>query len=254
MSVLHAAVHHHEVASPPAQVGAWGVSLVAAVLVIVAVVRVARRADRRAFTVAGAALVVAALCTPFAPLAAARSLTAHMAQHEVLATVAPVLLVLGVPPWRPRTGATWRALTDPVLGGVVWGAAVIVWHLPAPHAAAASSWWVGELRAATLLGAGVLLWLALVRPARERAADVVPRLAAVGVAMAACGAVGAVLLMWTEPIYGHGGALGLGVLADQRAAGAVMMAVDMTALMAALYSLVPDWAGRHATREAGIDG
>lgn len=254
MSALHAAGHHHEVAVAPAHVAAWGVSVVAAVLVAVAVVRVARRADRRAFTVAGAVLVAAVLCTPFASWAATRSLVGHMAQHEVLATVAPVLLVLGVPPLRPRAGAVWRALTDPGLGGAAWAAAVIVWHLPGPHAAAASSWWMGELRAATLVAAGVLLWLAILRPSREREADVVPRLAAVGCAMAACGAVGAVLLMWTEPIYGHGGALGLGLMADQRAAGAVMMVVDMTALMAALYSLIPDWAGRDATQEAGIDG
>ena len=248
-----AAAHHHAAPVPPAHTGAWGLSLVAAALVVLAVVRVARRGGRAWFTTAAAALVAGALCTPFPQLAASRSLVAHMLQHEVLATVAPVLLVLGIPPDRPRMGATWRAATDPLTGWAAWSAAVVGWHLPGPHAAAAASWWVSELRAATLLAAGVLLWASLVRPADERAAAV-PRIGALGGAMAACGAVGAVLLAWPEPLYAHGGGTpGLGVLADQRAAGGVMMAVDMTAMMAALYALIPDWAGA-AARQTGADG
>ena len=91
-------------------------------------------------------------------------------------------------------------------------------------------------------------------PGLDEVAAAVPRIGALGGAMAACGAVGAVLLAWPEPLYAHGGGTpGLGVLADQRAAGGVMMAVDMTAMMAALYALIPDWAGA-AARQTGADG
>lgn len=182
---------------------------------------------------AGVALIVAALVSPVSHLGE-ELLVAHMAQHLVLGDLASLLFVLGVtgPLLQPilsiRALAWLRGLTHPVVAFPLWAANLYVWHLPALYQGALSSEPLHVLEHGCFVGFGVLMWMALLGP--------LPRPAWFGnfarlvyiVAVRLTGAVLANVFMWSGdafyPDYSAGEAFwGISPLADQGAAGVVMM-------------------------------
>ncbi|MGO9256694.1 MAG: cytochrome c oxidase assembly protein [Bryobacteraceae bacterium] len=119
----------------------------------------------------GLLFIWAAAASPMATLDD-RMLTAHMAQHLLLMTLAPPLIWLGEPVkvWR-RGGARWKAprKLGRVLGhpAFCWLAAAVtltVWHVPAALRLGMEStaWHVVEH--ASFLAAGLLFWWPVVQP------------------------------------------------------------------------------------------
>jgi putative membrane protein len=181
----------------------------------------------------GIVLLGAALAGPFERLAAA-SLAAHMVQHVILLTAAPVLVLFGRPlaailhglplmakglarsmlrrPW-------WRWLKRPMNAALIQAAAVWLWHLPGPFNAALADPMLHALEHATFLAAGLLFWASILTPARGGYGAAT--LSALFTLMHS-GALSALIALAPRPLYETHGIEGLTSLEDQQLAGLIM--------------------------------
>jgi putative membrane protein len=188
---------------------------------------------RQASFAGGVALIVAALVSPAAHLGE-ELVVAHMAQHLILGDLAALLIVLGLtgPLLQPLLAISWlgwlRGLAHPLVALPLWAASLYLWHVAALYQGALSSEPVHALQHACFLGAGVLMWMALLGPLPKPAwFGNAARLLYV-VAVRLIGAVLGNVLAWSGsnlyPDYGAGQAeWDITPLADQGAAGMVMM-------------------------------
>jgi cytochrome c oxidase assembly factor CtaG len=138
---------------------------------------------RLAAFVAGIASVWIAIGSPLAAFDGV-SLTVHMAQHLLLMTVAPPLILLGAPalpllrglpgrfirsvvgPFLRWGVVKWlgRAITSPVVCWLAAALALIVWHIPRVFELALRWGWLHELEHACFFGAGLLFWWPVIQP------------------------------------------------------------------------------------------
>jgi putative membrane protein len=178
-------------------------------------------------------LILVALVSPLAALDD-ELVWVHMAQHLVLSDLAALLIVLGLTgpllqPLLATRGLGWlRVLAHPAVALPLWLADLYLWHVPALYQAALSSQAVHALEHACFAGFGIAMWMALVGPLPK------PdwfgngaRLIYV-IVVRFGGAVLANVLLWAGsplyPDYAAGEAVhGISPLADQGAAGVVMM-------------------------------
>jgi putative membrane protein len=129
---------------------------------------------------AGWMLLVVALISPLHRLG--NSLfSAHMAQHELLMTIAAPLLVLSRPLttflWaftiearrslgrlftRGPIASLWETVSNPILATALHGAAIWAWHAPPLYNATLSSEWVHAAQHASFLGTALLFWWAMI--------------------------------------------------------------------------------------------
>jgi cytochrome c oxidase assembly factor CtaG len=181
----------------------------------------------------GMLLILVALVSPLAALDD-ELVWVHMAQHLVLSDLAALLIVLGLTgpllqPLLATRGLGWlRVLAHPAVALPLWLADLYLWHVPALYQAALSSQAVHALEHACFAGFGIAMWMALVGPLPK------PdwfgngaRLIYV-IVVRFGGAVLANVLLWAGsplyPDYAAGEAAhGISPLADQGAAGVVMM-------------------------------
>jgi putative membrane protein len=225
---------------------------------------------RRETTFYGGLLVLAiALEPPFDTLADT-SFAMHMAQHVLLLTVAPPLLVLGRPwprMWMPFPPAARRAaargiargawsaplrlvarvLTRPPAALGVLSVTLAVWHLPALYDAAVGSEAVHVLEHLCFVVAALLFWGPLLEapPVRART-DHLRR--AVWFALAAVpGWILAIVLAYAQsPLYDAYASLphrpgGLSALGDQQLAAGVMWVPGSAAYLVAFVVSVYRW-------------
>ena len=190
---------------------------------------------------AGAASLAVAFVGPL-DVAAHTNLTAHMAQHVVLLTVAAPLLAVGLGPVLPdlpgsRRGLGWLGWTVFAVifqTGVMWA-----WHAPWLFQLALRTPPLHVLEHATFLGSAFLFWwsVAAGRQSRLGAAVLV-----VFVAAMPGTALGALLTLASHPwypTYVHRSAAA--ALADQQLAGVVMWALGGFAYVLAAAALFAAW-------------
>jgi putative membrane protein len=213
------------------------VAVIAALYVVRArtLARQGRRvpALRQASFAGGTALIVVALVSPLAALDE-ELVVVHMAQHLVLGDLAALLIVLGLTgpllqPLLAARGLGWlRSLVHPAVALPLWLVDMYLWHVPVLYQAALSSEAVHALEHACFVGFGIAMWMALLGPLPKPAwFGNVARLVYILVVRFG-GAVLGNVLIWSGsalyPDYGPGEAAhGLSPLADQGAAGIVMM-------------------------------
>jgi putative membrane protein len=176
-----------------------------------------------------------------------RWLTAHMAQHLLLMTVAAPLILLGAPvitllhglPRHSARGALElllrdptlqrlsRMMTHPLLCWLVGTATVVGWHVPALFELAIRSTVWHELENACFFTAGLFFWWPVVQPWPDLAAW--PRWGIpvyLFLATLPCDALSAFLSFCDRVIYPHyvspHGLSNMSPLADQTVAGALM--------------------------------
>jgi putative membrane protein len=138
---------------------------------------------RAAGFILGLLLLWLALGSPLAFLDA-RFLTAHMAQHLLLMTIAPALILLGAPVLAlkyalprhflqqilvpalktPPLPALGKLLANPIVCWLAATAALIGWHVPSIFAAAFSSHPLHLVEHASFLVAGFLFWWPVIQP------------------------------------------------------------------------------------------
>jgi len=112
------------------------------------------------------------------------SLTVHMAQHLLLMSMSPPLILLGWPALPLLRGLpkslvrrvigpvlrlelvrrVGRAVTHPVVCWLAAAFALVGWHVPGVFEAALRSDWLHELEHASFLGTGLLFWWPVVQP------------------------------------------------------------------------------------------
>ncbi len=224
---------------------------------------------------AGLAVIALALMSPIDALADDQSYLMHMLQHELLMTVAPLLLLMGLNPqllapvtksvFRPvmrRPGPTrvLRRATMPALGLMLWGAAISLWSVPAVVRYASENEDFHAFGHATSFAVGMLFWGAILAPYPTlHRRSTVAKLWLLGAVNVFTGAVAGVLAFAPSPLYrvpyvaSDHHWLGLSPLTDQRLAGALMMIVCMTSTLAAAVWLASRTPHRHtAPPPAGL--
>lgn len=192
--------------------------------------------------VLGQSVIVLSLVSPLDRLGGTL-LSAHMMQHALLVTAAPLLLLFGKPgvafawalpagwsrqgltalAWRPlaRLG---RWLSRPFPAATLHGFALWIWHAPVLFDAAVEREWLHTLEHASFFGTGVLFWRALL--AARSGAGLGAALAAAFATLMHGGLLGGLITMAPRPLYGsylgRTELWGLTALGDQQLAGLLM--------------------------------
>ena len=202
-----------------------------------------------------------------------RMLSVHMVQHMLLLLVAPPLLLGGRPvvlalrslsPGPRRSFATAmdraRGCTGPVPALALFGAAVVLTHLPRFYDATLRDPGLHYFEHALYLLAGLLMWSPLIDadPAPRHRLNGLAKLAYLIVAMMPMALVGAYLNRHATLVYPSYGpsarALGISALDDQAQAGAIMWVVGNSTMVAVgLWSAMATMVSeerRQAAREA----
>jgi putative membrane protein len=216
-------------------------------------------------------VLLAALVSPLDPLGET-FLTAHMIQHGLLVTAAPLLLLAGRPaaalPWalslQMRRGfaraAPLRTLTGkfgwmlaPLPAAVLHGAMLWLWHAPWLFETALANRALHALEHVSFFAAALLFWHSLIAAGRSLA-TIPPALAAAFATLLHGGFLGALITFAPQPLYGwyanRGTAWGLDVLSDQQLAGLVMWVPLGAVYLAACLALAGRLVGRDAPLEA----
>ena len=209
-----------------------------------------------AFATGWLALVIA-LVSPLHALGESL-FSAHMAQHELLMTVATPLLVLGRPlvpalfalPFGARRGASgwtqgpafrraWGRLTRPGTAWLLHAIAIWGWHLPRLYDATLQNDLVHTLQHLSFLGTALLFWWTVLHPSWSGRGLAMLSLFTT---MLHTGALGAILTvssaMWYPPYAGTTRAWGLTPLEDQQLGGLIMWIPGGAAYLVAALALL----------------
>ena len=189
-------------------------------------------ASRQLLFAVGWIVLAAALVSPLAAWGE-RRLAPHMAQHLLIGDLAPLALAAGVTgrALRPllvlRAVRSLRVLAHPAVALPVWALDLALWHVPALYDLAVRNEAVHAVEHLCFLAAGLALWAPVVESLPAPAWFGAGARLGYVLAARACGmALGNVFLFARTPLY-------YGSLADQRAAGGVMLAEGTLVALAA---------------------
>lgn len=211
----------------------------------------------------GLALLAVADLPP-ASTVAEELVVAHMAQHLIVGDIAAGLVVAGLtgPMLAPllslRPFAWLRALSNPPLALPLWAANLYAWHLAALYQGVLTSPWLHLAQHAAFFGFGAAMWMPLLGPLPKPAWFGLPAQLGYVVAVRLSGAVLGNVLAWSGsalyPDYAGGGAeWGISPLADQGAAGMVMMLESGLVTLGVLAWLFFRWAAEDTERQRLVD-
>ena len=212
---------------------------------------------RAAAFAAGWLALVIALVSPLHALGESL-FSAHMAQHELLMTVAAPLLVLGRPlvpalfalPPGARRGASswtqapafrraWVRLTRPGTAWLLHAIAIWGWHLPRLYDAALPNDLVHTLQHLSFLGTALLFWWTVLHPSWSGRGLAMLSLFTT---MLHTGALGAILTVssavWYPAYAGTTPVWGLTPLEDQQLGGLIMWIPGGAAYLVAALALL----------------
>lgn len=188
----------------------------------------------------------------------------HMIQHTMLTDEAALLLAIGLtgPVLRPLLSAPGlrhlRALMHPVVAVSLWIAVIYAWHVPVLYEAAAEHTLLHLLEHASFLGAGLVMWLALLGPLPKP--EWFGNVAKVGyIAVVYFSSMGmANILMWSGtvlyPVYAEGErAHHIAPLTDQSLAGAILMIQGSVVMLGVFIWILLRWAREDTERQELID-
>ncbi len=234
------------------------------VLPAVLYVRAVRILGRRGYRVprlqqvswyGGLALMGIALLSPLDSLGETDLLSAHMAQHLLIADLSAPLLVIGLrsPVYAfllpralfaelarsQRLRAIFRVLKRPWVAAPIWIAVLYGWHLAPAYEAALRSPVLHALQHQTFIAASLLLWVSVLEPARRRVPGELWKIPHIVGTRFAGMFLGMAFVILQRPIYeGFYGARalehGLTPAEDQQIAGGLMLAIDFLVMVGAL--------------------
>jgi cytochrome c oxidase assembly factor CtaG len=242
-----------------------------------------RGVERPAKSVAfylGLLTILVALDSPLDPLADTL-FTAHMAQHVLLLTVAPALIVLAAPwtqIWQPlplgfrRTvakavvvhprarplRATAHALGHPVVAWVVFNVNMLAWHLPGAYDLTLRNAAVHETEHTLFFFTGLLFWAQVFDspPFRARL-EWLWRAAYTTTGMLVGWVLAMVLAFWPTPLYDAYASLpsrpgGISALADQQIAAGVMWVPGSLVYTVAILVFFYRWLGPEPEKRRAV--
>jgi len=226
-------------------------------------VRATRILERRGYRVpwlqqvswfAGLALIGIALLSPLDSLGDTDLLSAHMAQHLLIADLSAPLLLIGLrsPVYafmlprsmfaalsRSRLRSVFAFLRQPWIAAPLWVLVLYSWHMAPAYEAALRSPVVHALQHQTFIVASLLVWISVLEPARRRVPGALWKIGhIVGVRFAGM-FLGMAFVIIQRPIYEgfyDSRALqhGLTPLEDQQIAGGLMLGIDFLVMVGAL--------------------
>ena len=182
-------------------------------------------------------------------------LSAHMAQHLLIADLSAPLLVIGLrsPVYAfilpralfaelarsRRLRATFRFLKQPLVAAPIWIATLYGWHMAPAYEAALNHPVLHALQHQSFIAASLLVWVSVLEPARRRVPGELWKIAHITGTRFAGMFLGMAFVVVQTPFYeGFYGqrALqhGLTPVEDQRIAGALMLGVDFFVMIGAL--------------------
>jgi putative membrane protein len=188
----------------------------------------------------------------------------HMIQHTILTDEAALLLAIGLtgPVLRPIMSAPGlrhlRKLMHPVLAIVLWIVVIYAWHVPALYQAADEHALLHLLEHACFLGAGLVMWLALLGPLpKPQWFGHIAKVGYTGVIHFSSMGM-ANILMWSGtvlyPIYVESDrAHGISPLTDQSIAGAILMIQGGVIMLSVFFWILIQWAREDTERQELID-
>jgi putative membrane protein len=236
-----------------------------AVIVLIALasgmyVRAVRVLARRGYRVpagqqaawhAGMALTAIGLLSPIDPLGE-ELLSAHMAQHLLIADLAAPFLLIGVrsPVYafllprpalvalarRERLRRVFRRLRRPVVAVPVWIVILFAWHLPFMFEGALRHPLVHALQHESFVAGAVLVWWSVIEPKRRRLPGELWKVPYVLGSRLPGMFLGMAFIVMSSPAYaGFYGdsarAHGLAPLTDQQVAGGMMLGLDLFVML-----------------------
>jgi cytochrome c oxidase assembly factor CtaG len=191
---------------------------------------------------AGLIVLVIAISRPVLDLAG-ETLVAHMTEHLLIADVAGLLLVLGVtgpllaPLLRVKAIDRLRVLGHPVIAFSLWALNLYAWHLSWAYQGALRHDGVHVIQHLLFLALSINLWLPLFGPFPKPAWFGNAAQCAYIVAVRLTGAVLANAFVWSGTVF----YAWYGDLADQSAAGAVMMVEESVVTVVLFGWLFMKW-------------
>jgi putative membrane protein len=216
-------------------------------------------------TVLGGYFTIAvALVSPLDPLSSAL-LSAHMGQHILLITIAPLMLIVGdvssaslwgLPAsWRRRVPGIWRSaghgqaiwhlLTRPLSALILHSLVLWTWHIPVLYDAAIRSEPIHAAEHLTMFGTAALLWWIVIQRGRQAGTSYgIGMLLLAGIVLQKT-ALGALITFSPTPWYteyaASTAAWGLTPFEDQQLAGAVLMGPGGFIYLVVGVSLFAGW-------------
>ena len=193
----------------------------------------------------GLFLIWAALASPLAGFDH-QLLTAHMAEHLLLMTLAPPLIWLGAPiialrhglpkhlvlviidpAWRwPPIQAVGRLLGQPAFCWLAAAAALVVWHIPGIFTLGLQSGAWHLIEHASFLATGLLFWWPVIQPWPSVARPDLSIIVYLFLATLPCDIIAGLLVFGERVVYSvyfsSSRPFGLSALEDQQCAGALM--------------------------------
>jgi putative membrane protein len=180
---------------------------------------------RAASFLLGLVFIWVAMASPLAVLDH-EMLTAHMAQHLLLMTLAPPLILIGMPRKPPARGLL-RVVTHLPLCWLAAAGTLVVWHIPSVFMLSLQSRMWHEAEQASFLVAGLLFWWPVVRPSASTSKwPEASMLLYLFLATLPCDILSGFLVFCDRVVYpvflSSPRSYGLSALEDQECAGALM--------------------------------
>jgi len=212
---------------------------------------------------AGLLLLVAADVPPLAPLAE-ELVVAHMVQHLVVADLAALLVTFGLTgpllqPVLALRGLRWlRIFGNPLVALPIWALNLYLWHLASLYEGVLTNEVLHLLQHAAFFSFGLAMWMPLFGPLPRPAWFGNAAMAVYVVVVRLAGAVLANVLAWSgSPLYDAYSAgeaeHGISPLADQGAAGMVMMVESGVVTLGVLAWIFFRWAREDTERQRLLD-
>jgi cytochrome c oxidase assembly factor CtaG len=198
-------------------------------------------ADKRSALafILGLTVVFVGISSPFVFLRAGSHL-GYMVQLELLMSLSPPLLLLGLrpvlgllPEGRFTSGLSRLSLV-PALTLLIWLLVIYAWHIPTLHMMGRMGTYsqvVYPVQLASYVVAGLLFWWPIIGPVERFGGMRLPgKLGYLALAQVGAALLAALLIFYPHLIYDHGPItqpFGLSAMTDQKVSGVAMMVVDM---------------------------
>lgn len=204
----------------------------------------ARRDRRAVLWVLGILVIFIALESAIDIVGDQYLFSVHMAQHLILAMVAPPLMILGLPPatvdalLRSPARNAIRVLVNPFFAGSAYFLVLVLWHWPTFFDYALTHPLVHIGQHLSFIAVGLLFWWAVIlhRPGEAWSLGPIGEVAYLSFGALPAVVVGLTLALLPQPVYTfylhRTPLLGISPLADQRFGGLIMFIFDNLLMVA----------------------
>ncbi len=223
------------------------------------------KARHIAFFAAGILTLYLALQSPLDLVSDYALFSAHMAQHILLALIAPACLLFGVPTrWLrplyqlPIVGPLLAILTNPIAALIVFNFNLWLWHVPALYEGALRDENIHVIQHLLFIATGTLMWLPILHAVPpHRPMGYLAKIGYLFFGMLSSSILGAIFTFAGDVIFKFYGNIpvnfGLTPLDDQQLAGSIMWVPGGGIFLAALLITFAAWLTNEDRKGQALD-